>query len=511
MSFLRLMRAEWTKLRTVLGWVLGLLAGAGIILGLGLTPSRMGSCGQHGPASDCTPLHGPEGQEVADSFTFVHRTLTGDGTITARVTSFTGQLPTYDGDTMRDGLAPWSKTGLIVKDGTKQGSAYAAVMLTGEHGVRMQYDYVHDEGRPAGAELAPQPVWLRLTRTGDTIKAEQSGDGNAWTEVGTATLPGLPATVTAGLFATSPQYDQQVNQSVVLSGIQGGPSVATGTFERLATTGTWSADWEGEAIGARIGPAEPTGGGGGGTTTRAVGPQPHFEPTADGWTVTGTGDIAPSGPGVTISQTLVGTFLGLIFVVVIGAMSVSAEYRRGMIRTSFAAAPHRGRVLAAKALVVAAAAFVLGLVAAGVAITFGPGVLRDAGVYVTPASVATQLRVAGGTALLLGGCAALAAGLGMLLRRGVTAVTVSVVVVVLPYLLSVTVLPLRASDWLLSVTPAAAFALQQAAPRYAQVDAVYSPADGFFPLSAWGGLAVLALWVAVVLGAAWYRLRRSDA
>ncbi|WP_432968241.1 ABC transporter permease subunit [Dactylosporangium sp. CA-233914] len=511
---MNLLRAEWTKLRTMPGWVAGLLAGGLLILVFGLTPSRSGSCGQHGPGSECVALRGPGGEEVMDSFTFVHRTLTGDGSVTVRVADLSGQLPRDDGPGMTPGLAPWAKAGLIVKDGTKQGSAYAAVMLTGEHGVRMQYDYVHDEGRDAGAKLAPQPVWLRLTRAGEQVRAERSADGTTWTTAGTARLSGLPATVTAGMFVTSPQYSTQVNESVVLSGIQGGPSSATGTFEGLATTGSWTGDWQGTDIGAREGPAEPQPTDG--TTRRAVGPRTGFEQTANGWTVTGSGDIAPgvsgaSGTGVTISQALVGTFVGLVAVVVVGATFASGEYRRGMIRTTLAAQPRRGRVLAAKAAVLGTAVFAVGLAAAAAVVTFGQDVLRDAGAYVHPASTLTELRVAAGTALLMAGCAVLAAGLGFLLRRGVAAVTTSIVVVVLPYLLSVTVLPLRASDWLLRVTPAAAFALQQSEPRYAQIDNVYSPADGYFPLGAWSSLAVLAVWVAAVLGGALYVLRRRDA
>jgi hypothetical protein len=192
-------------------------------------------------------------------------------------------------------------------------------------------------------------------------------------------------------------------------------------------------------------------------------------------------------------------------------MFVTAEFRRGLIRTTLAASPHRVRVLAAKALVVGAAAFVAGVLAAAVVVVFGVDVLRDNGVYVHPASIGTRLRLVGGTGALLAGCAVLAVGLGALLRRGVTAVTAAVVVVVLPYLLSVTALPLRAADWLLSVSPAAAFAMQQSEPRYAQIDNIYAPVDGYFPLGAWSGLAVLAAWVAVVLAAAGYTLRRRDA
>ena len=48
---------------------------------------------------------------------------------------------------------PWAKAGIIIKASTKPGSAYAAVMATPAHGVRMQYDYTHDIGRPARHRL----------------------------------------------------------------------------------------------------------------------------------------------------------------------------------------------------------------------------------------------------------------------------------------------------------------------------------------------------------------------
>jgi len=74
------------------------------------------------------------------------------------------------------------------------------------------------------------------------------------------------------------------------------------------------------------------------------------------FTVTGSGDIAPdepggAGPGQTLDHTLVGALAGLIAVVVVATMFITAEYRRGLIRTTFAASPRRGRVLAAKAIV----------------------------------------------------------------------------------------------------------------------------------------------------------------
>jgi hypothetical protein len=67
------------------------------------------------------------------------------------------------------------------------------------------------------------------------------------------------------------------------------------------------------------------------------------------------------------------------------------------------------------------------------------------------------------------------------------------------------------ADWLMRVTPAAAFALQQATPQYPQVQAYYAPVAGFYPLAPWVGFAVLCAWAALALLAAAYLLRRRDA
>jgi ABC-type transport system involved in multi-copper enzyme maturation permease subunit len=505
-AFIQMLRAEFTKFRTIRGWVVATVAGAGAIMALGLLPGMQGSCGRQGPGSECVLPVGPGGEEVADSFTFVHQPLAGDGSITVRVTSLTGLLPGPNPDEPRPGVAPWSKAGLIIKAGTKQGSTYATVMVTGGHGVRMQYDYTHDRAGRPGVVSGDTPRWLRLTRSGDTVTGAESADGTTWTTVGIAKLSGPSSTVEAGLFATSPQYAGEVRESLI-SGAMSGPTQATGTFDHLSLQGgspgqATERAWKGERIGAP-GNAPPIRNGG-------------FEQADDVFTVTGSGDIAPAVPGATgigtsISQTLVGTFAGLVVVVVVGAMFITAEYRRGLIRTTLTAGPRRGRVLAAKAVVVGAVTFVTGMVAAAVVVVFGQRVLRGNGVYVHPVSTPTELRVIAGTGALLAVATVLALGLGALLRRSVTAVTTAVVVIVLPYLLAMTVLPAGAAQWLLRVSPAAAFALQQTAPEYPQVDNLYTPANGYFPLAPWAGFAVLAAWTALALGLAVILFRRRDA
>jgi ABC-type transport system involved in multi-copper enzyme maturation permease subunit len=146
-------------------------------------------------------------------------------------------------------------------------------------------------------------------------------------------------------------------------------------------------------------------------------------------------------------------------------------------------------------------------------VTLGPRILRDHGVYVFPVSMLTAVRVVAGTAALLAAAAALAVAAGALLRRSAAAVTAVIVVIVLPYLLTVVAPVLQAgpADWVLRISPAAAFSVQQVIPSYTQVTNVYTPEQGFFPLAPWAGLAVLCGWAALALALAAVRLRRRDA
>src|SRR5580693_4290777 len=222
------LRAEWTKFHSVRGWVIGMILAALLMIFLGVFAAANGfsSCGVPGGPQEtgkaCLPYvpYGPGGEVVTDSFSFVHQPLTGNGSITARVTALRTEQQTSP-DTTAPLSVPWAKAGIIVKQSTKQGSAYAAVMVTGGNGVRMQYDYTGDIAGPPGGVSAAHPRWLRLTRSGDTLTGYDSADGTHWTAVGTVRLSGLPSTVQVGMFATSPQYFQT---SLGVASVSGGPS-----------------------------------------------------------------------------------------------------------------------------------------------------------------------------------------------------------------------------------------------------------------------------------------------
>jgi ABC-type transport system involved in multi-copper enzyme maturation permease subunit len=515
-TFAGTLRAEWTKFRTVRGWVIGMTVAAlvTVLVGLLAAAGSMSSCSINGKPCHIVHPVGPGGEAVTDTFYFVHRSLPGNGSITARVTSLTGQLPTATGGRVRagqgagsglhPGLEPWSKGGLIIKAATAQGSAYAAVMVTGDHGVRMQYDYTQDIAGPPGRPTAASPQWLRLTRSGDTITSYASADGTHWTGIGTATLPGLPATVQAGLFATSPGYNVTTAQGLLGVSGTGGPTLASAILDHVSLGGAAPGGWTGTQLGTGPSDASPA--------------MPGSYHQAGGtFTVTGSGDIAPdvpggAGPGQTLDHTLIGALAGLIAVVVVATMFVTAEYRRGLIRTTFAASPRRGQVLAAKAIVVAAVSFATGLVAAAIAIPLNSHVLRANGNYLYPASLLAVVRMAAGTAGLLAVAAVLALALGTVLRRSAIAVTAVIALIVLPFLVAVTnVLSAGADDWLMRLAPAAGFAIQQAIPNYPQVSNACTVTGGCYPLAPWAGFAVLCAWAAAALALAVFLLRRRDA
>jgi ABC-type transport system involved in multi-copper enzyme maturation permease subunit len=281
-------------------------------------------------------------------------------------------------------------------------------------------------------------------------------------------------------------------------------SLATGVFDHVTLAGG-PGGWTGQDVGA----------GNAGYT----GPQIGYHQAGGRFTVTGSGDIGPVVSGaantyydtVTIGEHLLGVFFGLVILVVIGAMFITVEYRRGLIATTLTASPRRGRLLAAKAVVIGLVTFAAGAIAAAIAVIVGVAVSRGGGVYVLPVGWPTEARVILGTAAMLAVTAVLALSIGTVLRRSVVTVAAVIVALVLPYILGASgVLPPGASEWVLRITPAAAFAIEQSVPQYHQVIGQYGPPD-YFPLAPWAGFAVLCAYAVAGLALATYLLRRRDA
>ncbi|MFC8514919.1 hypothetical protein [Streptomyces sp. NPDC057257] len=493
-GFGRLLHAEWTKFRTVRAWTL-VLAVAAVVTVLVCLLGANGSSTSGGGHDTL----GPDGKEVVDVFRYTHRPLTGDGTVTARVTG----LKSADGRT----LEPWAKAGLLVKRNLTPGSAYAAVLATPAHGVRVQWNYTHDTA-VSDTNVTTTPRWLRLTRTGDHVTAYESPDGRTWKKIEDVRLPGLPHTVQVGLFVGTPAHEDVRRAFGGTSETYAGGQ-ATGTFDHLALQGTsTSGDW----TSTDMGPAAPDG-----PVAENAPPAGTTTVSASGtYTLTGHGDIAPAQDGPdTVQMSFQGVFFAVLFMVALGTLFVTGEYKRGLIRTTFTATPARLKVLAAKTVVITAVTFVTGLAAVAVGFTIAQHALRgngfkppefpDLSVLDSPA-----LRAVVGSAMLLSLVAVLALALGVVLRNSAGTIATVVVLVILPQILSFA-FPLPAAQWLLRVTPAAAFAVQQGVTRYPQVKYNCLPESGCYPLSPWNGLAVLVAYTAAALLLAAWSLRRRDA
>lgn len=480
--------AEWTKFWTNRGWGIGMVIAAFFIVLPGILLANTISC--EGPSGNVCPAPpiGPGGQEVDDRFYFVHQPLTGDGSITVRVTSMTGIItyPPPDHDEIVSGLVPWAKAGVLIKDGIEPGSAYAAVMLTGSQGVRMQYNFTEDiAGLPGGVSVQ-SPRWLRLTRSGDTLTGYESFDGTQWTEIGSAHLAALPVTVQIGIFVTSP-CNLTISEGACRF------TQTTANFDQISLQGNVPGRWSQDDVG---------------NTPEMTDWERYHR--ANGlvesggmFTVIGAGDIAPLVGGWTMERTLIGTFVGLIVVIIVAVLFATGDYRQELSHNTPV------RVLAAKASVIGAVAFVVGLVAAITAVLLGRQILLSNGIHIAPVTPLTELRVIIGTAALLAVVAVFALALGVLFRRRILAIIVAIVMNVLPLLISAFLTP-EMSRWLLRLTPATGFAIQQSIPEYPQVIGLYVPIAGYYPLAPWAGFAVLCGYTALGLGLAAFRLRRRE-
>lgn len=481
----KLLRREWTAFRR-LGRLAALATAALAIISLGLLYAVGNRSSCDGPCPGVPTAD--DGSVVSDRFWFRHRDLGEQGSITVRLTSMTGTItyPPPGHDQIVPGMVPWAKAGIIIKDGVRQGSQYAALMMTGSHGVHFQHNYRHDVAGTGATEQSPR--WLRLTRAGDTITGSESADGERWHTVATVKLDGLPATAQVGLFATSPG-----DLTLRRTGLGGATeqvrfTQAVGVFDNITVQGGTAGTWQSEPVGDMN------------QTDWEKYHNASGSVEKDGVvTISGVGDIGPLGEGGTrgAEKSLTGLVIALVIVIVVAA-------RHGA-RTARQSPP----VTAARAVITGTATFVTGLVAVAVVLPMSAAILKSNGVPVPPIPALTTVRLVVGIATVLALCAVLAFALGVWVRRGWAAVLIGLSLIALPY--AVTALPLLpdpVAEWLLRLTPAAAFAVGQTTVEYPQVTAHYAPSAGYYPLPWWAGLLVLCAYTAIVVRTA---VRRAPA
>jgi hypothetical protein len=121
-NFPRLLLAEWTKFRSVRGWVIAMVAAA-FLTAVAVVALAGASNGTQNAGAHPIVATGPGGEAVTDDFYFVGQPLHGDGSITVRVTSLRTELAQAGPGGSAPRIAvPWAKAGIIIKASTKPGS-----------------------------------------------------------------------------------------------------------------------------------------------------------------------------------------------------------------------------------------------------------------------------------------------------------------------------------------------------------------------------------------------------
>ena len=168
----------------------------------GWTDGDIGTVGAAGSATYSNGLftvkgagNGLQYQSTTDSFNLAYQSLTGDGTIIARVIST---------DTS------YAQLGVMIRDTLSPGAAYAFMDYTNRpppYGLYLLFDRpstgaAATENYPSGFTITTIPYWIELVRQGSTFTAYTSLEGDNWVEFYSQTLT-LGNSVYIGLAVSS--------------------------------------------------------------------------------------------------------------------------------------------------------------------------------------------------------------------------------------------------------------------------------------------------------------------
>ena len=190
-----------------------------------------------------------------------------------------------------------------------------------------------------------------------------------------------------------------------------------------------------------------------------------------------------------------GMTLGQLAMIAFGILVISNEYSTGMIRASLAAVPQRGTFMAAKVLVATALVLAVGMLTSFVSFFAGQAVLGST--LGTSLGEPNVFRAVVGGGLYMTLIAVFAMGVTWILRSPMLAFGI-----LIPWFFMI--------SSILSVVSAtekiAAYLPDQAG---SMIMSVVDPATDR-PYGPWGGLAIMAAWVAAALAAGWLVLKRRD-
>jgi hypothetical protein len=117
---------------------------------------------------------------TSDQFTFMNTKWDGNGTITSRV------------DTV-DNTHAWAKAGVMFRNSLAPNAPHVMVVVTPGRGIAMQYRATAGAASATVAQAAGvTPVWVRVTRTGNTFTGAWSttwyADASMWNTLGSVTV-----------------------------------------------------------------------------------------------------------------------------------------------------------------------------------------------------------------------------------------------------------------------------------------------------------------------------------
>lgn len=126
----------------------------------------------------------------ADGFHYVFQPWKGDGEFITRVIS-------------QDNTDPWAKAGLMIREGLARDARHATLAATPQEGVcflhRVETAGITTLDRGPSKRC---PVWLRLVRRGNQVRAFASENGDTWRWIATEQVD-LPAEILVGLAVNS--------------------------------------------------------------------------------------------------------------------------------------------------------------------------------------------------------------------------------------------------------------------------------------------------------------------
>ncbi len=171
---------------------------------------------------------------TADEFHFAYKTLTGSGSIVARIDSM-------------ENTNQWAKAGVMIRETLDPGSAHAMAFVTPGQGVVFEYRPVAGDNNlgAVGQQMdITAPHWVKLERSiSGSFTVSHSANGSAWQPIPNTTMANIQmnANVYIGLAVTA--HDAALTCQAIFSNV---------TF-----TGTVSQQWMNQDIGVASNDPEP--------------------------------------------------------------------------------------------------------------------------------------------------------------------------------------------------------------------------------------------------------------